>query len=268
MWRRSINGTWIKIMLSPLPRLSLKSMMILIALIAVGFSFDRFYFGLSWVFFAFLPIFYVRYRTDIETGKLILRKDARNFSRAYFFGVFMPVVCLVFDPIVFSDLIHDPRYIARLGGYSAYAFIIWQILHLTAWLARNSDPLQSRHYLLATLATGAVFAGILGLVLLPISVIGIIFIIGILGFTPLVTSFVYFHAALQITRLPPSHSQSQHRALLLVTGIFLSLAIPLAIGVVLTPTTPPVRFDWLLEMPDDSHDDQKLTLRSFTSSLA
>ncbi len=110
------------------------------------------------------------------------------------FGVVAPVVCFVFDPIVFRSGEFDT---ALFPGYQAFAYLVSgiEILFLTIWLiwGRNFQPatLMAGGILMA----GAVFSGLIGMLLLPFTLMGLMLGIGVFGFIPFLTSLVYLRNA-------------------------------------------------------------------------
>lgn len=120
------------------------------------------------------------------------------------FGLILPVLCFVFDPIVFrgnSNLLgYDGMYQrVRLFAYSASAL---EIATLACWLfVVRKYPAWSRP-VGGVMAAGALFSFALGVLILPLSVIGLLFVgIGALGFIPFVTALVYLRNARRALRL-------------------------------------------------------------------
>jgi hypothetical protein len=106
----------------------------------------------------------------------------------WIFGVCLPVICFVFDPIVFKG---GSRTI--LADYQPFAYVLCFacLTTMTAWLIFG-EKLRWLSGFLAGLffLGGAVSLGV-GIVLFPFSLIGLIMLIGALGFTPLLTAIVY-----------------------------------------------------------------------------
>ena len=120
------------------------------------------------------------------------------------FGLVLPVLCLVFDPIVFRSgfglLGHDGIYHdVRFFAYSASAL---EMATLACWLfVIRRYPAWSRPAG-GVMAAGALFSLALGLAILPFSVIGLLFAgVGALGFIPFVTALVYLRNARRALRL-------------------------------------------------------------------
>lgn len=118
----------------------------------------------------------------------------RNFDLA--FGVVMPVLCFVFDPIVFKG--------SGIGGgalyqqYQLYAYVIsaLEIVALCAWLVTAGRARRLAGVLAGTLFAGAMFSFFVGLMILPYSVIGLLLLfVGVFGFVPFLTGLVYLRNA-------------------------------------------------------------------------
>lgn len=120
------------------------------------------------------------------------------------FGLVLPVLCLVFDPVVFRSswgllggdgIYHN----ARLFAYSASAL---EMATLACWLfVIRRYPAWSRPAG-GVMAAGALFSFALGVAILPFSVLGLILAgLGALGFIPFVTALVYLRNSRRALRL-------------------------------------------------------------------
>lgn len=121
------------------------------------------------------------------------------------FGLVLPVLCLVFDPIVFRS--GGGELFGRDGIYQrvrffAYSASALEMATLACWLfVIRKYPAWSRPAG-GVMAAGALFALAVGLAILPFSVIGLLFVgLGALGFIPFVTALVYFRNARRALRL-------------------------------------------------------------------
>jgi hypothetical protein len=95
------------------------------------------------------------------------------------------------DPMVFrGDTLGDPL----LTNYQtlAYLFSAFEIVTLGLWLTFRARTGLLSGFLGGVLLAGGIFCIALGAILAPYSLLGLIVGIGILGFTPFLTSFVYF----------------------------------------------------------------------------
>ena len=113
----------------------------------------------------------------------------------WFFGVIMPVICFVFDPIVFKTSAGSNL----LGTYKPFAYLLSfaAVMGMSAWLIWGAKLKWINSFLAGFfLVCGIISLGI-GIVIFPFSLIGLIVLIGALGFTPLFTSMVFFRNALR-----------------------------------------------------------------------
>jgi hypothetical protein len=116
------------------------------------------------------------------------------------FGIVVPALCLLFDPVVFSagDLVgagvlHD----YRVFGYAtvAVSFVL-----LLLWLVLGPRVRSCTGALAGGLFAAAAFAAGVGLRLLPLSVVFTLAVIGVLGFTPFLTAFVFLRNGVRALR--------------------------------------------------------------------
>ncbi|HKG13475.1 MAG TPA: hypothetical protein VKB12_09045 [Pyrinomonadaceae bacterium] len=120
------------------------------------------------------------------------------------FGLVLPVLCFVFDPVVFRGGYHllgrDGIYQhVRLFAYTASAL---ELATLACWLfVIRKYPAWSRPAG-GVMAAGAFFSFALGVAIAPLSVIGLLFVgVGALGFIPFLTALVYLRNARRALRL-------------------------------------------------------------------
>lgn len=143
----------------------------------------------------------------------------RNSGVATAFGIILPLMCIRYDPIVFSANFFPTGPI--LGSYKivGYGSIGLSMIALTFWLPLRRFP----SVFCGFLAAGCLFASVLGIVLLPISLLGLMLIIGILGFLPFITATTFWHCAAHAREL----AGNQFKPALAVAAFLLFLAIPL-----------------------------------------
>lgn len=108
------------------------------------------------------------------------------------FGVIMPVICFVFDPIVFKG---GGGHL--LGTYKPLAYLLSfvSVMAMSAWLIWGAKLKWLNALLAGLFLVGGIISLAIGIVLLPISLIGLIVLIGALGFTPLFTAIVFLRNA-------------------------------------------------------------------------
>lgn len=125
----------------------------------------------------------------------------------WIFGVILPVICVVADPIVFKG--YGAGKGALLAGFKPFGYLLSfaSIMLMMAWLIWGTKLKWFNSFLSGFFAVGSFVSFVIGIIFFPLSVIGIFFVIGIFGFTPLFASFVYlrnsvraFHLANQFLR--------------------------------------------------------------------
>lgn len=110
----------------------------------------------------------------------------QNFFDAIF-GIVMPLICLVLDPVVFRG---SDRVLAHYREL-AYTFIGGEIAVLTVWLALRERLGSGALFVAGPLLAGGLFALALHAWMLPMTLLGLVFGIGILGFTPFLTAVTF-----------------------------------------------------------------------------
>src|SRR2546423_6033492 len=107
-------------------------------------------------------------------------------------GIILPILCLIFDPIVFRGGFGRSGGILKDYQLFAYIVIALEVLTLTLWLVWGARAGAWSSAIGGILLAGALFSFVIALVLLPFSIFGLIFaFLGALGFTPFLTSFIY-----------------------------------------------------------------------------
>lgn len=111
-------------------------------------------------------------------------KSQRKFD--WFFGVFLPIVCFTFDPIVFNDG-------GLFGDYKTFAYVLSfvSIMAMSAWLIWGAKLKWLNAFLAGLFIVGSFISFGIGIIIFPISLIGLIILIGALGFTPLFSAIVF-----------------------------------------------------------------------------
>ena len=107
------------------------------------------------------------------------------------FGLVMPVVCMIFDPIVFkgSGLFLDEGMLSELRWF-AYTGLAVELIALGIWLQYGEQLGRWRDAVGGIMLGGAVVAALIGVTIFPLSLIGLFLLVGTLGFTPFLTSLV------------------------------------------------------------------------------
>lgn len=137
------------------------------------------------------------------------------------FGVFIPILCLSIDPIVFRKSQYGGPILIQFAAAS-WTVIIFGIVSLITRLKFQAFP----PLLCGVLAGISAYVALLGIVLLPFSLLGILFWgIGVLGLSPLVTAAVFARNAIRAWKADSFMPRSRSRAGLIV-GLCISLQAP------------------------------------------
>ena len=140
-------------------------------------------------------------------------------------GMVLPILCLVFDPIVFRASSFG-RPLAAQFQLFAYSLIAVEIVALGVWLALGKRAEEWCGVLAGMMMAGALFSAVVGIILLPFSILGLLFIIGILGFTPFLTAFIYLRNARRALRFARTQMPRAALFVTLLLGATLSLGVP------------------------------------------
>ncbi len=130
------------------------------------------------------------------------------------FGIVAPILCLIFDPIVFRGT--ESYYIIvspiippalRLFSYTAMGL---GMATLSLWLAFRETARRFSPQIAGVLFVGPIYATILGLVMLPYSALGIFAEgIGCFGFLPFAAAVIYGRNAWRAYRLARTLTSDQ-----------------------------------------------------------
>ena len=148
------------------------------------------------------------------------------------YGVAGPVLCFVFDPIVFRSGFAGPPLLPQYQTF-AYLFSGVQIVLLCFWLLSGPGSRGRNQLMAGGLLAGGLFCVIIGFVLLPLSVIGLMFGIGVFGFTPFLTALVYLRNAARAWHAGNREDANLARVLAALAGTFLVLALPLLLSILI-----------------------------------
>jgi hypothetical protein len=157
---------------------------------------------------------------------MVKHREKRGWIRTgsdILFGIFLPVLCVVFDPIVFrSSLIGK----AVLADYSLMGYLALgaALLFLSLWILFERYPAFFGGLLLGS----ALNALLLGLAILPVTIVGLCAIIGILGLLPFLASHVYWRNALDAFAMArQAHGRDVWFAPII--GLVVAVCIPAAV---------------------------------------
>jgi hypothetical protein len=140
-------------------------------------------------------------------------------------GIVLPILCLVFDPLVFrGGIIGAPV----LGSFQFFAYVMIgiEMAALGVWLAAGRRAGEWCGILGGMMLAGAVGSALIGLLLFPLSVIGMVFGVGFLGFTPFVTAFIYWRNARRARAVAGAAMSHAAVCLTLLLGASVPFGVP------------------------------------------
>lgn len=140
-------------------------------------------------------------------------------------GMVLPVLCLVFDPLVFRNWFSVQPLAGRFQLF-AYGFIAVEIIALAVWLAIGARAGEWCGVLGGIMIAGALFSFVVGACLLPFSLFGLMFLIGALGFTPFLTAFIYMRNARRALRAASAQTEGAGLFVTLLFGATLAAGTP------------------------------------------
>lgn len=120
-----------------------------------------------------------------------------------FFGLVLPILCLVFDPLLFRSFVSVFENTGAASEYQVFAYTAVGIgvFSLGCWLILVHNYVEQLSGLLAGIFfAGFLVAGGFAALLLPYTIIGLFCILGILGFIPFVTSYVFLRNGVRALR--------------------------------------------------------------------
>jgi hypothetical protein len=157
--------------------------------------------------------------------------EATARQRAYdvMLGIVMPILCFIFDPIVFSS----GGFINNFVPLSPFRLLVYlfsalAIVALAAWLFASRDLKSSAGIIAGVLLSGALCSLVLGILILPLSLLGLIVLVGALGFTPFFTAFTYLRNGVRAVRMAEAHVSRGTLVGTVLAGALVVIAVPVA----------------------------------------
>lgn len=149
----------------------------------------------------------------------------------WIFGIVMPAICFLFDPIVFKGSFFGGA--AIFGKYKPFAYVLSyvSIMALFVFLTQGRKAKHFNAFFAGLFFVGGTISLIVGIILFPFSLLGLMIVIGILGFTPLFTAFVFLRNSFRAfeTAKPFFDARKLWNAFALTA--ILSFGFPLALNV-------------------------------------
>lgn len=177
----------------------------------------------------------------VATFALIASKLPRptcQFFNEVFWGLLMPVACVITDPIVFQNADFDVAPADWMGAvesweWAVYSLMGWTIVNLVAswFLAGQNSAIGA--WFSGTFIVATVLAYTIGVCILPLTLVGLVVMIGVLGFTPFFTGYVFWVAFKRNWKRfpldPITPFADKSRWAWLLVGICVSLLIPVTV---------------------------------------
>jgi hypothetical protein len=107
------------------------------------------------------------------------------------FGLVLPILCLMADPVVFKSFPLFGR--AILGDYQLLAYVVCTV-EMGFFLVWRTFPTKVNAVLplfAGVFLIGSCFSLLIGCAMLPLTFVALFFVIGLLGFMPFISAFVY-----------------------------------------------------------------------------
>jgi hypothetical protein len=156
------------------------------------------------------------------------------------FGVIVPILWLVFDPIVFRDSslgVGGKGYLSHIRLF-AYISIGFGIITLSIWLlSRNRRANILVGFISGILLASSLLAMALGVYILPVSLLGLFLglwgllfaTIGILGFIPFLTAFVFLRNGIRAVRITQPYKNKILLSVAMLIGIIFVVGVPFCV---------------------------------------
>lgn len=216
-------------------RFTLGRLMLVIAAVGLGLGLFRWQPGAAFLYLTAIVAVAVLTEPAPEGGRRPRRRRRRrpNFDtikRSFTWGVAAPVVCLVFDPLVFRGTAGVQGALLADFREALYTFMVLEMVLMSCWLARRERFGETASGLTCgAFWAGAAYALAIGVALLPFSVLGTLILIGILGFTPFATALSYFFQGRNAWRRAGLTMTTRRRLVLGALGGILAMSVPTAI---------------------------------------
>jgi hypothetical protein len=157
------------------------------------------------------------------------RPTASQKTFDWIFGVVLPVVCFVFDPIVFKARAYSQPI---LGNYRPFAYLLCfvSVMAMSAWLVLGAELKWLNSLTAGLFIAGGGVSLMIGVVLFPFSVAGLVILIGALGFTPLFSALVYLRNGIRAYRSAKLFVTEKFLVRAFLLSVILSSVVPYAIN--------------------------------------
>jgi hypothetical protein len=143
-------------------------------------------------------------------------------------GAIAPILCYIFDPIVFNDSFGGPPAIPVFVRLKllVYLFSGLAIITLVLWLILRGRRSRLNATIAGILFSGAFFSLLIGVLIFPLSLLGLMVLIGVFGFTPFLVAFVYLRNGVRALNAAKPLLDKPQMASLLLLGAVLVIGPP------------------------------------------
>jgi hypothetical protein len=147
----------------------------------------------------------------------------------WYFGFFLPVLCIYFDPFVFRTWWTQP---GVLHDFQLFVYILSSIsiLGMVAWLFWGQRLRWLNGWLAGVFLAAGIVSGLVGIILFPISLVGSLALVGALGFTPLLASVVFLRNGVRAMRSAAPFLEKQTLVNVVTLSGLISLVVPWVIN--------------------------------------
>ena len=145
------------------------------------------------------------------------------------FGLVLPIVCLLADPLVFKSFpIFGP---AIFEDYQLLAYVVCTV-EMGVFLVWRTFPTKVNAFsplFAGVFLIGACFSTVIGLAMLPLTLVALLMLLGVLGLLPFFAAFVYLRNGVRALRAQPNHAPILFRLWLAVmSGLFVIVPLTFA----------------------------------------
>lgn len=148
----------------------------------------------------------------------------------WIFGIVMPAICFLFDPIVFKGSLNGGAIFAKYKPF-AYVLSYISIMALFAFLKLGKRAKYFNAFFAGIFLVGGLVSLIVGVILIPFSLIGLLMIIGVLGFTPLFTAFVFLRNSFRAFQIAKPFLDAKKLLGAFALTTILSFGFPLVLNI-------------------------------------
>lgn len=162
--------------------------------------------------------------------KATSQPTTRQYVFDWVVGVIFPILCLIFDPIIFHNTFFGIGYAYKPEvQVFSYTAIGLGILTLAYWLTLGKRVGLFIGFITGILLVGAWFCLMVGIILIPVSLLGLLFFVGIFGFIPFFTSFVFLQNGIRAFYQAIDRFNTGWLVSSIAMGIAFAIAIPITV---------------------------------------